>query len=232
MFAARHCIVMLVAIALLLSAGDARANLIINGSFETPDVTNGTYVTIFPGGEPAGFGWSVVAGSVDANDEELNAGQPLGPAYDGRQFLDLNGTLAGTLSQTFATTPGVSYTLDFAYSNNFAFTNMSDPATAVVTVTDTGIGNDLITPLTISHGTGGPGDQDWTVESLTFAATGSNTTLTFTSTRFTTPLGGILLDGVSVVGPAAVPAPGGLALVGVGLLAAGVRRTWRRVRAG
>lgn len=83
-----------------LLAPVAAANVLANGGFETAPQAPGTYVTIVPGGEPAGFAWKVASGDVDL------AYLPVVPfvdysAYEGLQALDLNGTVPARSFRTF-----------------------------------------------------------------------------------------------------------------------------------
>lgn len=55
----------LAALANLLSHNLSRANILLNGSFESPVVTPGSFLDISPGGEPAGFDWTVGTGNID-----------------------------------------------------------------------------------------------------------------------------------------------------------------------
>ncbi len=194
-----------------------RADLIVNGSFERPNVGLTGIIEISRGTEPAGFGWRVDAGTVEVFGQ-LYPGLP-GPSFDGVQHLDLNGISIGTLSQAFATTPGTDYQLSFAYANNYVHTNQTNPALATVRLLDTATGLDLLNPLGISHGTSTSTNLDWIVGTLTFTATGDSTTLRFISNT-QDPLGGILLDGVSVnaVSVTVVPEPSSIMLVTLGAL--------------
>lgn len=81
------------------------AQLIVNGGFETPDTTG--LVTI-NAGQNTIAPWVVGLHSVDVGDAVGN-GFIVGPAFEGAQFLDLNGLQRGRLTQTFATTPGSLY---------------------------------------------------------------------------------------------------------------------------
>jgi hypothetical protein len=101
--------------ALLAASGICTASP-INGGFESPVVGGALpYLTISVGTEPAGFRWRVLNGTVDA----VRQGPEFGAtAYEGTQWLDLDGTSPGTLAQTFATVVGGQYTVNFAYANN------------------------------------------------------------------------------------------------------------------
>lgn len=95
---ARNADLRLAAFAVMLllcaAATPAFAIPVVNGGFETSDTT----------------GWSIVAGNVDVT----GIWQPA----EGYWSLDLNGTTAGTLAQTVATTPGRAYSLNFMMSAN------------------------------------------------------------------------------------------------------------------
>jgi len=213
---------------LLMDQTVALADL-INGSFEVPDVGLTGVSEIHPGAEPAGFGWKVNAGTVEVAGE-LYPALP-GPAYDGTQFLDLNGISIGTLSQEIATIPGDVYQVGFAYANNYVHTNETHPATAVVHVIDAMSGMDLLSPFSISHGNSTSTDLHWALSSASFVATGDSTILRFVSTT-TDPLGGILLDGASLAPLSSVPEPSSLILMGTGFAAVGLARARRLGRAG
>lgn len=199
-----------------LHAEPARANLIVNGSFELPDVGPTGVMVIFSGGEPPGFGWTVGIGNVEVAGEQY---PPLpGPSFDGGQHLDLNGVTVGQIFQVFATTAGADYTLTYAYASNYAHHDEADPARAMVYVTDIVSNMHVVTPTLISHGTSSETDLDWFVHEVTFTAVGESTGLSFDSESRQTPLGGMLLDGISVVVPE--PATAALCLVGLAGLAA------------
>lgn len=181
-------------ICLITGALPSFANVLNNGSFETPVVPASSFQTIMPGAEPAGFGWSVVSGNVDVVTQgALGAADN---AFDGFQFLDLDGDVPGAIAQTFATRAGTVYTLKFAYANNFS--GGSPSAQARVSVVDATSGSNLISPIAISFGNSSAAGLNWTQSAtIQFTAQGATTTLTFTSTD---PSGstGILLDGISV----------------------------------
>lgn len=199
----------------------ASAQLLVNGSFESPSVGL-TGISVISSGF-AGFFWQVDAGNIEIQGQQYP--DLPGPAFDGTQFVDLNGTAPGALAQTFATTPGTPYTVSFAYANNYVWTNPASPALATVHVATTS-GTDLIPPVTLSHGTSTAANLDWTVDTFSFTPTTTTTALRFISNSPATPLGGLLLDGASVT---AVPEPNTIAalasLAASGLLAR--RRTTR-----
>jgi hypothetical protein len=89
---------------LLSTADSAFANLLGNGGFEAPVITSPLgYQTITLGSEPNGFTWRVLSGNVD-----ITADGAFGifRSFEGRQFLDLDGTTPGAVAQSIPTTPG------------------------------------------------------------------------------------------------------------------------------
>lgn len=109
----------LVAASLLLAA-PASANLLTNGSFETPAVsTLSTNVAYYAHGNTSITGWTVdmrpgaTSPWVSLNN---NFGFPGLSASDGIQYLDLTGVTgrgAGLLSNAVATSAALNYTLSF-----------------------------------------------------------------------------------------------------------------------
>lgn len=217
---ARSVTAILISIVFLgANAPPSRAGLIVNGSFEVPSaVPTGGIIEIYPGSEPAGFGWTVDSGTVEIIRQGYvgGAGPFNGPAYDGQQWLDLDGISAGSISQSFATTPGVLYDLSFAYANN-PYVNFSGIPQATVSLVDTSSGMGLITPLLISHSASTSDDYDWTLSgAIQFRAIGSSTTLSFSSDDPPSSDSGIFLDGISV-SLNSVPEPSGVVLFGLGI---------------
>jgi hypothetical protein len=174
----------------LAAIPSTNAQLIINGGFETPDTP--TYIRI-DAGQNTIAPWVVGLHSVDVGDAVGN-GFLVGPAFEGAQQLDLNGLGRGRLTQAFATTPGVLYTVTFAYANSYP--NSSTPASATVRVFD-GLGDRL--NQTITHTGSVAGNLNWTVFTAQFTALQNTTSLEFTSlTDSGGWSGGILLDAVQV----------------------------------
>jgi choice-of-anchor C domain-containing protein len=156
-----------------------------NGSFE--DV-NGTYVDGGSGFQQLNApnasidGWTVDAGSVDWIGTYW-------PAPEGSMSIDMSGVNAGTLSQTFDTTIGNTYTVSFLLSGNPA----GPPSVKTLDVSATGgtVGN-------YTHDTTGTDltSMVWTPQTYEFLATSATTTLSFIST--TAGAFGPAIDAVAV----------------------------------
>ncbi len=196
--------------------GSARAAVLINGGFETPTF-GGNFLSPGPGGEPFGFGWSVTTGNIDVMNGSFS-GFPA--AYQGAHSLDLVGAgSTGGIAQTFATSPGASYTLAFAYANNPG----SGPSAASVQVVSA---STTVLNTSISHATSNNGNLNWTLATMSFTAAGSTSTLSFTDTSHNFQ-GGIYLDEISVTAAAAVSEPAPLACLALGLTGLGALRLRR-----
>lgn len=184
----------------LATISGARANTIVNGSFEDPVISYPFYENFgtgclgqcAPGALP---GWTVTTNNVDV--VSALTGWPA-PAYDGTQYLDLVGTgSTGGISQTFATIAGTKYNLSFAYGNNPESTNF---ASAIVNVTP---GSSATLPALFSANFSTTSNIGWEIFTASFVADSLSTTLSFNE-FFGEHNGGVLLDAINVT---ATPLP-------------------------
>lgn len=245
----------LTGLTLFCSAPQAFADVVItNGGFETPAVAlSPGFLDVGVGGEPGGFGWTVLP-RLDFNQESVDlvrAGTQFfgAAAFEGNQYLDLDGVNPGGVFQTFGTVASTLYHLNFAYANNPSLGATLPTAHAELRVLNADTLADLIAPIALSHSGSTASDLNWTASGdITFVPNGARTMLLFRSTDTTVPdpanpggppipsLGGIFLDGVVVEGlPAptqtpSVPEPASLVLAVLG--AAPVAVWIRRVRKG
>jgi choice-of-anchor C domain-containing protein len=177
-------------------------NLIVNGGFEVAGSA-----LLRPG--DAGLApWTIVAGDVEVTSSGV------WPAYEGANSLDLTGNISGAIEQSFATTPGQSYAISFAYANSWG----APSSTANVRVLS-------VAPLldeVIAHSGSTQSDMKWTLFEGLFTADSTISTLRFTNL---TPdsFYGTTLDAVSVV---AVPEPHTLAVACSGLMLVKRRSRW------
>ena len=163
------------------------ANLIQDGGFEQP-VTS-TFVDVAAPDATTIPSWNVTGGSVDVVNAVGN-GFDVGPADEGAQYLDLNGTSPGTISQVVPTLSGTTYLLQLAYANNY-----NPPTSLTANVTVTGVSSILLS-TSITHSSSVAGNLNWTMFSQNFTADGASATLTFASQN--SGNGGVFLDAISI----------------------------------
>lgn len=200
-----------------LAAGiSAQANLLTNGSFESGAFVNQGNDTMSPAaGSNVITGWTVVTDTTawigPTNPFSLTAS-------DGNFFLDLTNYQAGApfagMSQTIATTPGATYLLSFDLGSS---TQWGVPDS--ITASAAGTSATFTSPTT--------GVNVWTRESMQFVASSATTTVLLQGASGVNYIG---LDNVDVEcnsangcagsgggGGGAVPEPGSLAILCVGL---------------
>lgn len=211
-----------------LMAGQARANLIADGGFETPVTGSlGQYAL------GAAIGpWTVVGPGPCCSHPPMmieattyTEGGLSFQSQEGRQAIDLTGNAnqgANGVQQTVATIPGVLYSLSFwiGHLDPTVSTLYSGSASATVVVQSTSLSlSNVFTNnnSSVVHG------QTWTQFTETFTATDTSTSISF----YNASLDGSIQNQVgldNVVLSAAIPEPNGLAAVLVGIGAATMRR--------
>jgi len=203
--------------AITTSAGAAT---LINGSFETNTLTPAQaamaasqgYVTLSKGSK-AITGWTVNGGSIDYIGSYWKAAQ-------GSWSLDMSGNTNGSITQSFATTPGQTYDVTFDLAGN---------PDGSPTNKDLGVdaGGSPISLYGFDSAGATHSNMGWTPESYVFQATGALSSLTFTSLDTPNTPYGPALDNISI---SAVPeaATWMMMLLGAGLLGAGLRLSRRQ----
>ena len=212
--------------ALLMGAGvfaasQASADLIVNGSFETADLSTpsagggsaGQWNYFYNGSNPL-YGWT----SSDNNTPlEVGLGSIYGvTGYDGNNVMELDSTVNVAVDQSLVTAGGT-YQLSFLY----ALRSGVDPSSGTMSVVWDGI------PITLT-----PTSSAMTLYTATVTGASGNNTLEFDGTG-TSDSYGAILDNVSLNAVAPVPEPttvlaGALMLLPFGV---GAIRSLRKERA-
>ena len=158
-------------------------NLILNGGFETPIIV--PHFQTFNVGDTSLALWDITAGSVDI------VRSTTWPPFEGNNSLDLSGFNHGTLEQSFATSPGSSYTLSFHYGNHPGVISSS----AQVSV----LGASTLLSQSVIHSGSTSVIMNWTPFEANFVADSTVTTLVFVGTGPTNQQDtGTALDAISV----------------------------------
>ena len=189
---------------LCLFVATARGSIIINGSFEEPDIPPQfvSFFTSIPG-------WTATFGEIELQDNA--AGLP----FDGNQLVELDAYFNGTMEQVIPTFAGQEYLLQFAYSPR-----PRKPAST------NGIDVFWDGSLLASIAEDGAFDTTWTLFSHRVAASSDSTTLAFAARGNSDSFGGYL-DAVSLQ---PVPEPTTFAIWGLLGITVGVGTWWNRRR--
>jgi hypothetical protein len=222
----------------------AHANLLVNGDFsQHGDLTGpgivqqdgGSFYTVAPSSNVV-TGWTVTGINVDYKNTYWDA--PSGPGFQDSWSIDTNGTsnppgsgnAKGGIQQSFATTAGKTYDVSFYIAGN----PDGPPDTKTLLVQETDVTSGVIFNQNFAHFTdytlvggvpvhntrhaidGQPG-MNWTLETLSFTAIGSLTTLDFISQdngEYGAALGHVDVEEEPTVHSA--PEPTSLTLLGLG----------------
>lgn len=186
--------------ALLALPSTAQAAAFVNGDFESGVDTGSEFVTLNSTGVD---GWTVLSGTIDYIGGYWTAGS-------GDRSIDLNGSSAAVLAQTFDTVVGLTYTVEFLLAGN----PVGGPALKTLEVAASGNAAQQYSFDTTGYSQSNMG---WMNYFYVFTADSEATTLSFASLT-DGQYHGPALDAVSVT---AVPEPatwamllGGFAFIG------------------
>ena len=228
---------LLTAAMLLLAVSPGRADLIVNGSFDSfiiagGDANAGGFIRYFsPPANTDITGWTISGTASDGAPNNVDLVHTF--FYSsftgsvGSNSLDMEGAVgaSGVISQSFATAPGDIYTLSFEYANNPEPGSGSSGSMNVLVTGSTSLLNQKVT-----HSGSTFADMNYQFFSKDFTADSTTTTLQFealTKTGF-----GIALDAVSVnhaaAPPPGVPEPGTMTLLGTVFAGLGFLRRLRK----
>lgn len=213
----------------------AAATPFSNGGFELPGVASGSQSSISDGTTSPPTGW--IAGGTTTSYAmfyENNIYGVIGISGPNAIGFGGNGTTGATLSQTFDTMLGTSYTVNYFVTAQQGNGPQSLLIQALNGATILGASTGVIPPYNSGvesyHWFAGP--------SLTFVAAAASSTIRITDTSNGAAAGGTnwALDGITVAGAAGSPSPGvvpepatyGLLLAGLAMLGVVGRRKSKR----
>ena len=206
-------------VAFLSAAPAAHANLLTNGSFETPTVPVSNFMIFSTGSAlitgwtvtgPQGTGVGIVSGSFAQNGVTFQA-------LDGIQWLDLTGLNSNStegVSQAVATTAGHVYQISYFIGNTTGGGIFGSASTVNVSLNGLQTFSDTNSNTSASS-------LNWVPFSHTFTASGASTTLLFQnadpSSDNSNGLDNVVLLDLGPGGGTGVPEPASLVLFVVGL---------------
>lgn len=160
---------------LLAFAATASGRILKNGNFERGSVANTCNVFDLPVGSNVITGWTVSVGTIDW-ESPPPCGWLAPPVVKGvgKNSIDLVGqACVGGIQQTFATTPGGSYTLVFSLAGNFG----APPVIKPLAVTINGVTTNFLFDTTGKS----QFNMGWIRETIDFVASGGTSTVNFVS---------------------------------------------------
>lgn len=198
----------------LASATLAQAQILVNGSFESPSLS----ATLDFSGAFSFAGWSGVAPSTGGSAGIVVGNGGVAPAA-GIQHFSLNGgnpSDRGYIEQAFATVPGASYQVTFSVGRAGGGQSLS--VDAVVSYSGVPAASGSFLP---------PASVGYAPRALNFTAAGGSAVLRFSDTSGSNSISDLYLDNVAV-SLVAVPEPAAwVGLAGLGALGVAA---WRRRR--
>ena len=201
-------IVMVGATCAVLSGSPARANLVINGSFEDPFLTTGAQFSSIPG-------WTATNG--------VEVAVSIAWAQSGRQFVEMDVQSNTSMSQTISVLPGLASTLTF-----YSSPRPGQPAST------TGLDVKLDGNTIFSFAQNGSSltSPNWTLYTYTYTPSTSSANLVFTGAGSSDGFGAYL-DNVryTQVSGSSTQVPGPLPLMGAGVAFGLSRKLRRRITA-
>jgi hypothetical protein len=190
---------------LALTGTSTEANLILNGSFETPTVPAGSF-TDFAGGSSSITNWTVQGTDVAIVSGSFSQSGITFEAQDGIQWLDLTGnggnSKANGVSQNVATVMGQAYNLSFYVGS------ATDDSLFFASTVDLSINSGA--RVSFTNPTASTSMLNWELFSVQFTATSASTNITFFNGDAANN-NNCALDNV-ILTPSTVPEPGSFAL--------------------